>query len=373
MKKILLSVSFLLLTIVSNAQRISNVDFEVKNNKVEITYDILNVEKDQKFDITLWYSFTDRNYQRIYSNLTGDIGQITATQKGNITNQKIIWNALAGGESIKGDIIFKVQAVITDPFPSPEMVFINGGTFQMGSNDGDSGEQPVHRVTVSDFYIGKYEVTNEEYCYFLNDYGSDKVKSGAYSGESMINFSGSWKAEKCRIIQRGANYSVESGYSKYPVIYVTWYGANEYCQWLSRKTGKTYRLPTEAEWEYAAGGGSIHQKYAGTDSENSLSSYAWYDDNSGSKTHKVGTKSPNKFGLYDMAGNVWEWCNDWYDSDYYDSSPSRNPKGPSSGSVRVFRGGSWLNFASDCRVAIRIYDFPTFSSYNIGFRVAARF
>ncbi|MBN2663421.1 MAG: SUMF1/EgtB/PvdO family nonheme iron enzyme, partial [Bacteroidales bacterium] len=129
----------------------------------------------------------------------------------------------------------------------PQTVFITGGTFRMGSNDGYSDEKPVHSVTVSDFYMGKYEVTNEEFCVFLNDYGSDKVKSGT-CGQTMI-YEHSWGVQKS-----GSSWVSASGYDKYPVIYVTWYGANEYCNWLSQKTGKKYRLPTEAEWEYAAGG-----------------------------------------------------------------------------------------------------------------------
>ncbi len=251
----------------------------------------------------------------------------------------------------------------------PEMVFISGGTFQMGSNDGDSDEQPVHSVTVSDFYIGKYEVTHKEYIYFLNDINCSS--SGSYNGEELIDMD----SYACAVGYSGGKFYFKgSSYAEdilCPVIEVTWYGANEYCKWLSGKTGKTYRLPTEAEWEYATGGGSTHQKWAGTDYESSLSSYAWYSSNSGSKTHKVGTKSPNKFGLYDMSGNVWEWCNDWYES--YSSSSQTDPKGPSSGSDRVFRGGSWYDNASRCRVAFRYHNYPTFSSHDIGFRVAARF
>ncbi len=260
----------------------------------------------------------------------------------------------------------------------PEMVKIPCGTFQMGSNDvfGYSYDKPVHSVTISDFYIGKYEVTNEEYCCFLNDYGSDEVKSGEYSGQIMI-YTHSRGVQKNR-----SKWESASGYDKYPVIYVTWYGANEYCKWLSRKMGKNYRLPTEAEWEYAAGGGSPHQKYAGTNNENFLGAYAWYYKNSTSyllgsycydsnETHKVGTIRPNRYGLYDMSGNVWEWCSDWFES--YSSSSQTNPQGASSGSHRVFRGGCWSNAASLCRVANRNFKDPTYSSSNLGFRIAADF
>ncbi len=261
-------------------------------------------------------------------------------------------------------ILLALQGEIVSSTTNPEMVFISGGTFQMDSNDGID-----YNVTVSDFYMSKYEITNEEYCCFLNDYGLNNVKNGEYRGQDMIDFSECWNAEKCRIIQSGAEYSVESGYSEYPVICVTWYGANEYCKWLSEKTGKTYRLATEAEWEYAAGGGSKHQKYAGTDDENSLSSYAWYNINGSNKTHKVGTKSPNEFGLYDMSGNVWEWCNDWYAA--YPLYSKTNPKGPSSGSKRVYRGGSWNYSAFHCRVSMRGTSSPSYYNNFLGFRVVA--
>ena len=137
---------------------------------------------------------------------------------------------------------------------------------------------------------------------------------------------------------------------------------------LNRLTGKNYRLPTEAEWEYAAGGGSTNRtKWAGTNSESSLESYAWYGSNSNSQTHPVGTKSPNGLGLYDMSGNVWEWCSDWKAN--YSSSSQTNPQGPSSGSYRVSRGGSFGRDPSYCRAANRLGDRPGLPRDGLGFRV----
>ncbi|MDP8211200.1 MAG: SUMF1/EgtB/PvdO family nonheme iron enzyme [Candidatus Stygibacter australis] len=232
------------------------------------------------------------------------------------------------------------------------MVFVEGGTFQMGSNDGESDEKPVHRVTVSNFYIGRYEVTQELY--------------ESVMGKNPAKFK-------------------ESGKDA-PVEQVSWYDAVEYCNKLSDKEGldrcysssgtnikcdfnaNGYRLPTGAEWEYAALGGNKSKgyKYAGG---NDLKQVAWYSDTSGSKTHSAGGKQANKLGIYDMSGNVWEWCWDWYGD--YDSSKQNNPRGSSLGSDRVNRGGSWNSYARGCRIAYRSYFSPGYSRSRIGFRVAS--
>ena len=252
----------------------------------------------------------------------------------------------------------------------PLMVKIEGGTFQMGSNaeEADNDEQPVHEVTVSDFYMGKYQVTHKRYIAFMNDLGVKK--DGTYNGKAYVVLD----EVDCAVGYRNGKFYfkgsaiADSGQS--PMIYVTWYGADAYCEWLSKKIGETYRLPTDAEWEYAAGGGEKNRtKYAGTDNKNELVDYAWYNKNSKSKTRPVGKKKPNSLGLYDMSGNVWEWCRDWYDSDYYSNSPKNNPKGPEDGSNRILRGGSWFSGAEFCRVTSRINSSPGSSNINDGFRV----
>ncbi len=217
----------------------------------------------------------------------------------------------------------------------PEMVLIKGGTFQMGNKE-VYAEFPVHNVTVSDFYLGKYEVTQAQWRWIM-----------------------------------GTNPSHFRDCDQCPVEQVSWDDIQGFIKKLNAKTGKTYRLPTEAEWEYAAGGGNgSRTKWAGTNNESSLGSYAWYSSNSGKKTHPVGQKQPNDLGLYDMSGNVWEWCGDWYGEDYYASSPSNNPKGPASGASRVLRGGSWLYAPVHCRVALRNSGGPSSRNNNLGFRLA---
>ena len=215
------------------------------------------------------------------------------------------------------------------------MVYVEGGTFTMGATfeqqEPDYDEKPTHRVSLSSFYIGKYEVTQAL-----------------------------WKAVM------GSNPSHFEG-DNLPVENVSWNDCQTFLRKLNAMTGKTFRLPTEAEWEFAARGGNRNRGYQYSGS-NVLSDVAWYYDNSGSKTHNVGTKAPNELGIYDMSGNVWEWCQDWKGS--YIGSAQTNPKGPSSGSYRVDRGGSWFNFAWSCRVACRYCHTPDYRYFDLGFRLA---
>jgi formylglycine-generating enzyme required for sulfatase activity len=223
----------------------------------------------------------------------------------------------------------------------PEMVFVKGGTFQMGSNDGEYNERPVHTVTLDDFYIGKYEVTQKEWREIM-----------------------------------GTNPSSSKDCDNCPVEKVSWNEVQEFLKKLNAKTGKNYRLPTEAEWEYAARGGNQSKGYTYSGS-NTTDNVAWYGENSyylGSEhknygTNPVGQKSSNELGIYDMSGNVREWCSDWYGSDYYKNSSSNNPKGANSGTYRVLRGGAWFNKPASCRIAYRYSNAPTNRYSNIGFRV----
>jgi formylglycine-generating enzyme required for sulfatase activity len=236
----------------------------------------------------------------------------------------------------------------------------------MGSDDGDNDEKPVHSVTVSSFYIGKFEVTIAQFHQFINEtaYKTDADKDGGsymWTGEKWEKRSGvNWKCDAEGNIRPQSEYN-------HPVIHVSWNDATEYCTWLSRKTGKNYRLPTEAEWEYAAMGGNQSRGYTYSGGNN-LDEVAWYDGNSGRKTHPVGQKRPNELGLYDMSGNVWEWCKDWYEGDFYKTSPAIEPKGPSTGFYRVIRGGYWRSNARHCRASFRDY-YPDSRRNYLGFRL----
>ncbi len=245
--------------------------------------------------------------------------------------------------------------------PYTDMVPVEGGTFSMGAtaeqgNDYDSDERPTHKVTLSDFYIGKYEVTQQlwEYVMLYSGPCADGSTMSAYSSDAWL----------------GSNPS--SGYGKgdaYPAYYVSYDDiVDVFLPRLNRITGKDFRLPTEAEWEYAARGGQKSQGYKCSGS-NTIDDIAWYYDNSGSSTHPVGQKQPNELGLYDMSGNVWEWCSDWYGS--YSSSAQTDPTGPTSGHYRVYRGGSWNRYAQYCRVSNRYYNNPEYR-YFLGFRLACR-
>jgi len=247
-----------------------------------------------------------------------------------------------------------------------EMVSVKGGTFKMGHEDGPDYETPVHTVSLDDFYIGKYEITNEQFSHFLNDYGSINVKDGQHKGAKMIYYSDKEERD-WGINQTESGWQPSGGYKNYPVVYVTWYGANEYCKWAGG------RLPTEAEWEYAARGGvktdyamSQHYKYAGS---NNIDDVAWYDNNSDTKTHKVGTKNPNELGIYDLSGNVFEWCQDWYNEDYYSKSPKNNPVNLTKSKYKVLRGGSYYSSSGNNMPCYRIGYEPTSYYSNFGFRL----
>lgn len=230
-----------------------------------------------------------------------------------------------------------------------KMIYVEGGTFSMGAtaeqeDDAYDWEYPVREVTLAPFYIAECEVTQSQWEKVMYT----TIESQAYmAGKSVY-------------------YGVGADY---PMYYVSWEEAQAFCEMLSELTGKNYCLPTEAQWEYAARGGNKSRgyKYSGSDD---IEEVAWYMDNSETKNSasRVKTKQPNELGLYDMSGNVYEWCRDRYGN--YDADDTDNPAGPDSGFNRVLRGGSWDVNARSCRVSYRYYDYPDDRYYRCGFRVA---
>ena len=272
---------------------------------------------------------------------------------------------------------------LTSGGEAPEMVYLPGGTFLMGDEQGASDEKPAHPVRLDAVAIGRTPVTVGEYLRFCQATG------------------GHWP----EWLEEGSEYHVDGGSNDYyrkrgvsrealdlPVVGVSWEDARAYCAWLGEQTGEIYTLPTEAEWEYACRAGSA-SRYGFGDDERALGDYAWYNANAGSRLHPVGGKQPNDWGLRDMHGNVWEWCADWYGADYYrqlaesaatDASireqPAReheqpasdNPTGPESGSNRVVRGGSWSSVAGNCRSACRVGFVPGHRNFFLGFRLSRK-
>jgi formylglycine-generating enzyme required for sulfatase activity len=220
--------------------------------------------------------------------------------------------------------------------PDIPMTYVKGGCFAMGDQfgDGAADERPVHEVCVDDFYFGTFEVTEGQWQALMND---TPLTS-----------------------RRGANY---------PAAGVSWKDAREFSKRLNERTGRHYRLPTEAEWEYAAKGGGKRQKYVGSDNETALATTAWYGANSDNTRHPVGQKQPNELGLYDLNGNVWEWVSDRYDAFYYRQSPRQNPTGDPFGVNRILRGGAYDSTSSRLRTSYRDYVAPEVRSENIGFRL----
>ena len=340
-----------------NANEIVRLELELEALSSKITQmnsSLVEIPQNQETDITAFSSLIEDkdNKQRQLN----DLKQIRTTIIVNdiLAYQKIVeslsgsdlpaaaWNKLisnypeAAGLPI-GDIV-RINLLLlkewTEPFSGIEFVYIEEACFQMGDNSGVGAEdeQPGHEVCLDSFGMSKYEVTQ-----------------------------GQWQ----KIM--GSNPSKFTKGEDYPVEQVSWFDTQDFMRKLNTHHRSNFRLPTEAEWEYGACGGNSAQKYAGG---NNLEILGWYNDNSQDSTHPVGTKEANDFGLFDMSGNVWEWCSDWYGADYYQNSLRDNPIGPSSGSFKVIRDGCWNGSAWLSRCTNRNGFKPAYSLDNLGFRVA---
>jgi formylglycine-generating enzyme len=312
---------------------------------VDITYDVDDPDGDL---LTITVAVSNDGGKMFTVNaktFTGDVGNSIAPGKG----KKITWDAGTDSPNVYGtNYVVKITvndgqaggSTIIGQDGAP-MVLISAGDFQMGDSlDGMSNALPVHTVYLDAFYIDVYEVTNAQYKKFMDATG--------YKAPSYWN---------------DPNYNATNN----PVVGVSWDDAKAYADWAWK------RLPTEAEWEKAARGGLVGKRYPWGD--NITHDDANYSGTGGKDvwtyTSPVGSFAPNGYGLYDMAGNVWEWCADWYDSNYYANSQKSNPTGPASGPYRVLRGGSWGgNNGYDLRAAFRYYNAPTYLYSYYGFRCA---
>lgn len=350
MKKIIYLFLTLVLPLSLFAQTATNVIATQVGNTVEVTYDL-----DKPADVSLLLSCDGgATYSITPKALTGDVG--FKVQPGH---KKIVWNLFSDDIDWEIDRArFKVVAedkskkMFTIKGVSFTMILVEGGTFTMGATseqgkDAESDESPTHQVTLSDYFIGQTEVTQ----------GLWEAVMGTMVRQQRDKANVSWP-------MRGEG-------DNYPMYYINWNECQEFVNKLnsllsSQLGGKRFALPTEAQWEYAARGGkkSNGYKYSGS---NTLGNVAWYTDNSSVATHPVGTKSANELGVYDMSGNVREWCQDLYGS--YNRSSQTNPTGASSGYYCVYRGGSWNQGAGDCRVSRRISLSPADRYTVLGLRL----
>ena len=216
-----------------------------------------------------------------------------------------------------------------------EFVKVSGDCFEMGcgpwAEQCFEDEKPQHNVCIDSYYIGKYEITQKQWQEIM-----------------------------------GSNPSYFKKGKSYPVESVSWNDVQSFLRELNAKTGKTYRLPTEAEWEYASRSGGKEEMYSGG---NAAADFAWYSNNSNMSIQQSGEKKPNGLGIYDMSGNVWEWCSDWYEKEYYSESVQANPRGPSEGKSRVLRGGSWYYDERNVRTTTRNRLWPDHKNSRVGFRI----
>ena len=386
---------------------------------VDIYYNLADADGDT---CTVWVAVSNdggATWRVPVLNVSGHIGPGIAPGPG----KHIIWDAAADVPGWTGS--FKARVWADDGQSSDALVMITAGSFDMGDyfSEGGTEERPVHTVYMDGCMIGRYEVTNQQYCEYLNNaksQGQIEVRTDnlVYAvGGSKAFCDTTASSSYSRISFTGSAFTVTTGKESHPMVMVSWWGAIAYANWRSSQEGweacynlstgaldpakHGFRLPTEAEWERAARGGQVHKRYPWGDTIATTQAnygpsgdpyesgaYPWttpvgfYDGLlhqkadfgwPGSATSYQTTSGVNGYGLHDMAGNVWEWCNDWYSDSYYSSSPGFNPMGPTSGSYRVLRGGFWDCGTSGLRVAYRDYCSPSGRTSSVGFRLALDF
>jgi formylglycine-generating enzyme required for sulfatase activity len=259
-------------------------------------------------------------------------------------------------------------AVHREPLTAMDFLLVAGGTFPMGDTTGEgrATERPAHQVAVADFFLGRHEVTVAQFRTFVEETGyvTDAERAGG-----VIDIDPTMNAW---VKREGISWKLP-GFAqedRSPVVWVSWNDASAFTGWMAEETGQPYRLPTEAEWEFAARDGGKPARWAGTSAVEELDEYAWFAANSSGQPHPVGNKRPNGLGLFDMSGNVWEWCLDWQVPYRASGTTLVDPVGPSLGEYRVLRGGSWRVEMGIIRTTYRNGYRPEYTHSSIGFRVA---
>ena len=354
----------------SEAQSFRNLRVEQSDDTVRITYDVYPNLPDETYKVTVYLSTNGgTSFRASPLRVSGDAGN--GVRPG--PNKLIRYFPLENDTDLKGSsIVFRLRGKVLGTSPVVEFAPVSGGAYLMGDpfDEGELDEFPVHEVHVDSFEICQYEVTNLQYAAFLREYGSSCVKSGGFRGEQMIY---EHSAGLERAGPDDGSWRVRKGYEFHPVVNVTWYGAYEFCRFHG------WRLPTEAEWEYAAreegkrvrfGNGSVSLTVGGANiagAPNELSYRSTIYDSAGS-TVRVASYLPNALELFDMSGNVWEWCQDWYAPDYYLHSKQDDPAGPWLGRYKSIRGGSWFTSAGGARNSGRSFFSPHGTNGDLGFR-----
>jgi len=306
-----------------------NSEMRMEGNRGLVTYDLIG-EPNEDAEVNFSIEYNGKKYTQDELSVSGDIGKVISG-----CNKKIYWDVLKDfPKGLVGNIDWFLDVggkEYKDPITGMEFVFVKGGCYQMGSKH-FSNTKPVHKVCVDDFYMGKYEVTQ-----------------------------GEWQ----KVMGRNSSRFTSCG-SDCPVEKVSWNDAQNFIRKLNSRSRVIFKLPTEAEWEYAAKGGT---NYIFSGSAN-IDEVAWAFENSGDKTHPVGKKKANGFGLYDMSGNVREWVEDVYSDSAYSSHQSNNPVYKGEGSNRVSRGGDWLITTEYGHLAFRYQGPPDYGSKGLGFRLS---
>lgn len=367
-KLLLLFCACLLVSSSLQAQSFQNLTVRQSEDTLYVFYDIFGGREYDLYKIKMEISLDGGiSYDITPTNAMGDIKY--GISRG--LNKRVYWEPLKEGKQINGEnIVVRLSGEVLGTSDMLEFVNVNGGEFLMGDNyrEGFADETVIHKIKLYSFEISKYEVTNHQFALFLSQYGDIYVEDGEFKGERIIYelprglkfIQGEWKPE--------------AGFEYHPVIGVTWFGANEFCRYYG------FRLPSEAEWEFAAReGGKIVRFGNGKDfaSAREINFDGSFVDTTDftevgenrRMTVNVGGFAPNNINIFQMSGNVWEWCQDWYKLNYYLKGPELNPRGPNLGRYKIIRGGSWFNSAKGVRVTERSFIAPYKFKGDIGFRI----